>query len=250
MNDRKVFAEKISLMDLTRAEQATAFLWFYRHTQTYEERTASELAGDLADEGLGRPNVTTLNKDLTKSKQTVKGKRPKTFQLYTKFLVELNAKYEPFLNINEVKVSPSVLPFEIFQGTRIYLEKIVKQINGSYDYGFYDASAVQIRRLMESLIIEVFIHKQIADEIKLNGSFLMLEKLISKITNHTQIHLGRNTPKAMENIKRLGDTAAHDRTYITQQQDINDMKPEIRRTIQELLDLAGIKPVIQPILNL
>ena len=247
MNNRKEFAEKLSHLDLTRVEQAIAFLWFYRHTQTFEERTATELAGDLGDEGLGRPNVTTLNRDLTRSKQTVKGKRTKTFQLHTKYVVELNAKYESLLNIKEIKVTPSVLPFEIFQGTRTYLEKMVKQINGSYDYGFYDASAVQIRRLMESLIIEVFIHKQFADEIKVNGAFLMLDRLISKITTHNQIHLGRSTPKAMESIKRLGDTAAHDRTYITQQQDINDMKVEIRRTIQELLDLAGIKPVVQPI---
>lgn len=242
MNERKSFAEKLSIMDLTRVEQAIAFLWFYRHTQIYEERTASELADDLADEGLGRPNVTNLTKDLIKSKQTVKGKRPKTFQLHTKFVVELNAKYEPLLNIKEIKVTPSILPFEIFQGTRTYLEKIVRQINGSYDYGFYDACAVQIRRLMESLIIEIFIHKQCGSEIKPSGSFLMLDGLISKITSHTQIHLGRNTPKAMANIKKLGDTAAHDRTYITQQQDINELKTEIRRTIQELLDLAGIKP--------
>lgn len=244
MSDRKDFAEKLSHIDLTRIEQAIAFLWFYRHTQTFEERTASELAGDLADEGFGRPNVTNLHKDLTKSKQTVKGKRPKTFQLHTKYIKELDAKYGPLLNVKEVKVSPSVLPFEIFQGTRTYLEKIVKQINGSYDYGFYDCCAVQIRRLMESLIIDVFINKQLSNEIKVNGSFLMLDRLISKIASHNQIHLGRNTPKAMENIKKLGDTAAHDRTYITQVQDINDMKSEIRRTIQELLNLAGIKPAV------
>ena len=49
MPDRKTFAEKISQINLTRVEQAIAFLWFYRQTQTFEERTALEIEGDLAD---------------------------------------------------------------------------------------------------------------------------------------------------------------------------------------------------------
>lgn len=79
---------------------------------------------------------------------------------------------------------------------------------------------------------------------RVNGAFFNLEQLISRITNHPQIILGRNTPKAMEKIKKSGDTAAHDRTYITQKHDLDDLKLEIRRTIQELRDLAGIKPVL------
>jgi len=243
LNNLKEFAEKLSIMDLTRLEQAVAFLWFYRYTQAYGERTVSELADDLANVGLGRPNVTRLQMDLSNCKKTVKGKRPKTFQLHTKYVAELNVTYEPLLNIKHVKIMPSVMPFEFFQGTRTYLEKIVTQINGSYDHGFYDACAVLIRRLMESLIIEVFIHKQLSSEIKVNESFLMLDKLITEITSHTQIHLGRNTSTAMEKIKKLGDTAAHNRTYITHQTDIDELKSEIRRAIQELRDLAGIKPV-------
>jgi len=45
----------------------------------------------------------------------------------------------------------------------------------------------------------------------------------------------------MQEVKDLGDTAAHDRVYITQQTDIDDMKPSFRRLIEELLLLAGIK---------
>ena len=118
---------------------------------------------------------------------------------------------------------------------------MVYQINVAYDYGLYDACAVMVRRLMESLIIEVFIYNKIANEIKINGKFFFdLDGLIKKITNHNKIHLGRNTPKYLIKIKELGDTAAHDRVYITQQPDIDDLKLEIRKVIQELLLLAGI----------
>ena len=238
MNDRKRFAQQISQFDLTRPEQAIAFLWFYRSTQTYEDRTASELADDLDDEGLGRPNVTHLQRDLIKSRQTVKGKRPKSFQLHTKYVPQLAAKYAPLLDIKEVDTTASVIPAEFALGTRPHLEQLVKQINGAYNYQFFDASAVLIRRLLESLIIETFIRKKLVNDIRVNNSFLMLDKLIARISNHPQIVLGRNTPKSMEAIKGLGDTAAHDRTYITTQPDIDDLKLQIRRTIKELLVLA------------
>ncbi len=242
MSDRKSFAEKLSKLNLEKVEQAIAFLWFYRRTQTYEERTASELAGDLAEEGLGQANVTRLHKELTKSKQTVKGIRPKTFQLHTRYVPELDAAYGPLVELKEVDTSPSVIPDSFVKGTLPHLEQLVRQINGAYNYGFYDACAVLIRRLLESLIIEVFITKKLATEIRANNAFLSLEKLIGKITNHSQIILARNTPGTMENAKRLGDIAAHDRNYITQSQDINDHKTEIRRVIKELLTLAGIHP--------
>jgi hypothetical protein len=44
----------------------------------------------------------------------------------------------------------------------------------------------------------------------------------------------------MKNIKDIGDTAAHDRTYITQQTDIDDLKSKYRRLIKELLVLSKI----------
>ena len=45
----------------------------------------------------------------------------------------------------------------------------------------------------------------------------------------------------MDEVKRLGDTAAHDRTYITQQVDIDDLKARYRKLVAELLVLAGVK---------
>src|SRR3989338_3077007 len=203
MIDRGQFAQEISQLNLTREEQAIAFLWYYRRTQTFEERTASELASDLAEEHLGRPNVTFLHKDLSKSKQTVKGKRPKSFQLHAKLIPVLNDKYGPLLTPKQVASPPSVLPDSFVQGTKPHLENLVRQINGCYNAGFYDASAVLIRRLVESLIIEVFIHNKLTHEIRVNNSFLMLDKLITKISNLAQINLGRNTPSTLEDIKTL-----------------------------------------------
>lgn len=243
MNDRKIFIERISQLDLKRVEQAIALLWFYRQTQTFDERTSSELSEDLFEEGLGKPNVTTLYRDLSKNKMTVKGKRKNTFQINTKYINDLNTKYFEYLSQKNIEVSDTVLPSEIVKGTRKYLEEMVREINGTYQYGFYNSSAVILRRLMESLIIEIFISKNLANEIKINGSFLMLDGLINKVIVHPQIVLSRNAPKTMKAIKELGDTAAHDRTYLTKPIDIDDNKLSFRKLIQELLGLAGIQAV-------
>ena len=173
---------------------------------------------------------------------TIKGKRPKTFQLHTKHNPELNSKYASILKIKEVDTSPSVIPDSFVQGTRPHLEQLVRQINGAFNASTWDASAVLIRRLLECLIIEVFIHKKLSNEIRVNNSFLMLDKLISKISNNNQIILGRNTLLPWESIKRLGDTAAHDRSYITPPEDIEHLKLQIRHVIKELLTLADIRP--------
>jgi hypothetical protein len=238
--DRSAFVRAIARLNLTRAGQAIALLWFYRQTQLFEDRTARELADDLRDEGLGRPNVTELHRTLSRDKKTVKGKRQVSFQLNIRYLEELTAAYGQILELKEVKVTSSVLPQDLVNGSRLYIERMFVQINGSYDLGFYDACAVLIRRLLESLIIEIFIKKSIPDEIKAGGVFLGLENLIIKVTGRADIPLGRNSKRTMNAIKLLGDTAAHDRTYITQKADIDDHKQDIRRLIQELLGLAGI----------
>lgn len=241
MISRRDFLIKLSENNPTRFEQAVALLWFYNQTQAFEERTISDLAGDLLDDGFGKPNVTRLRNKFIKSKLVVRGSRPDTFRINAAQFSKLSQKYGPLVNLVQVDVTPSVIPIEFVQGTRIYLEKMVNQINGCYNSGFYDACAVMIRRLMESLIIEVFFYHNKASEIKVDNVIVSLDTLIRKIVNDNQIHLSRNAPSQMGLIKDLGDTAAHDRTYITQRDDIDDNRNKIRRLLQELLSLSGIK---------
>ena len=68
----------------------------------------------------------------------------------------------------------------------------------------------------------------------------MLDPIIAHIKGDTTVALSRAAPKTMDEVKQLGDTAAHDRTYITQQVDIDDVKARYRKLIVELLALASI----------
>ncbi len=240
MATRTDFAQKIAGLPLSHLERAIAFLWYYRQTQEYEERTASELANDLHDEGFPQPNISRLNESLARSHLTIKGRRKKTFQIDLRRLNQLDEKYGEYFKITKVDVSDAVLPNEWVSGTRPYLERLVHQINGSYDAGFYDCCAVLCRRLMESLLVEIYISQKRHHEIQNNGVFFHLERIINYASLDSKLVLGRNTPKSMTEIKQLGDTAAHDRTYIAHETDISDIKPKLRRVIQELLSLAGI----------
>ena len=75
MESRSGFTRELAKLSLSHVERAVALLWYYRQTQEFEERTASELSNDLQDEGFPKPNVTRLRSDLSRSRSTVKGRR-------------------------------------------------------------------------------------------------------------------------------------------------------------------------------
>jgi hypothetical protein len=49
-----------------------------------------------------------------------------------------------------------ILPHAMVRSTRGYLERVCFQINGCYEQGWFDACAVMMRRLLETLIVEAF----------------------------------------------------------------------------------------------
>ena len=234
MPNRTNFLRELSRLNLNKTEEAGALLWFYRQTQACEERNATELAADFRDEGYPAPNASRLAVALRRSRKTVAGTRRATFQVNARCLDELEVAYGALLNIHARAVSPLVLPEDFGRGTR-HLEQLVIETNGSYEKGYFDGCAVMLRRLLESLIISIFISRRQADTVRVDGNFLSLEALILKILALDQVHLSRDARRIMGQIKELGDVAAHNRTYLTKQQDIDDVKLGARRILEELL---------------
>jgi len=135
-----------------------------------------------------------------------------------------------------------VLPFSVVKGSRGYIEKVVNQINGCYENGWYDGCAVMIRRLAETLIIESFEHHKISDSIKnKEGDFLYLRDLINATLSEKTWNIGRNTRKALPKLKDIGDKSAHSRRYVAHRADIEKIISELRIVAQELIYLAGLK---------
>jgi hypothetical protein len=136
----------------------------------------------------------------------------------------------------------AVVLMSLVRGTRGYITKIANQINGAYENGWYDSCAVMLRRLIETLIIEAFEEHQIADKIK-NGSgdFLYLRDLIDKALVENAWNLSRNCKQALPKLKDIGDKSAHNRRFIAQRGDIQQLLPDIRVVVQEFLFIAGLK---------
>lgn len=132
-----------------------------------------------------------------------------------------------------------LFPLEITAGTRDYIEDIGKQANGCFEKGWYDACAVMLRRLLETLIIECYERYRIADSIKgRDGNFLYLRDLINHFLSETTWNPSRNTKIALPKLKEIGDLSAHSRRYIAKKPDITNLQDEIRVVIQELVFLA------------
>lgn len=134
-----------------------------------------------------------------------------------------------------------VLSRTLVKGTRGYIEIVVNQINGTYEHGWYDACAVMIRRLIETLIIEAFEHHNIASKIKTAaGDFPYLSDLITYTLNETSWNLSRNARQALPKLKNIGDLSAHSRRYNAHHDDIDRIIDSLRVCVQELLYLAAL----------
>lgn len=136
--------------------------------------------------------------------------------------------------------SEEVIYLSLVIGTRRkYLERLVHQINGSFESGWYDACAVMIRRLVETLIIEVFESNKLAHKIKdRNDDFYFLNDLITAILSEETINISRNAKKSLPELKSVGDKSAHSRHHTAQRKDIQKLIPHLRDIVQELIGQA------------
>ncbi|MCR9278665.1 MAG: DUF4145 domain-containing protein [Pseudomonadaceae bacterium] len=135
-----------------------------------------------------------------------------------------------------------VVPHSLVSGTRGYIEHVVYQINGCYENGWFDACAVMMRRLLETLIIECYEAHNIDHQVKnKDGDFLMLGGLIDDMLQNANWNLGRTAKKSLRKLKEIGDKSAHSRRYNAHRPDIDRLQGDFRDVCQELLYLSKLK---------
>lgn len=124
-----------------------------------------------------------------------------------------------------------------------YIQEIVRQANGCYEYRWFDACSVMIRKLIENLIIAVYEYQQRVPYIQgSDGNFVMLGALIDRLLADASLNLGRETKTCLPLVKSLGDRAAHNRHFMAKKPDVDKVIQNLRVTVPELLLLAGVKP--------
>jgi hypothetical protein len=127
-------------------------------------------------------------------------------------------------------------------GTRGYIEKVCEQINKSFDARLYDCTAVMCRRLLETLIIEVYESEDRAVEIRSGRHFIGLSEMVTHLEKDTALLISKPAMNSLKNFKTLGDLSAHNRHYNARETDIEPHRTGIRLIVEELLYRADLHP--------
>jgi len=218
-----------------------ALLWWAGRDTPTNGLAARTVCDELELSGYPKQNCSRLEGSLKADRRTSKDGNG-GWRLHPKARAELDQEYSFALKPRPPAETDSVLPRDLFARSRGYIEKVVDQLNKSYDASLYDCTAVMARRLLETLIIEVYEHRGRANEINgRDGHFMMLNGLISFLESDGSIHLGRNAAKGLKDFKQLGDQSAHNRRFNANANDIDRVRDGLRVAAEELLHLAGLK---------
>lgn len=117
-----------------------------------------------------------------------------------------------------------------------YIKLIAEEMCKCYDVGLYSACFAMMRKLIETLIIEVFEYHKLQFEIKDNqNNFYQLNILIDKYIYSNKWSASINLKNSLKKIKKYGDLSVHNRRFFAKKSDIDDLKDDLRLTIQEII---------------
>ena len=238
MNELDSFVSRISkFTELSKVEQIDWFAYFLKEKNNQSEFISNDIKKCF--ELLNIPSYSNIPAYLSNaSKSGRQQKYIKTKQGYS-----LTRSY---IDIFNEKVSKKVIPppsdklfpKEILCDCRTYIVDIASQAISCFDFGFYDACSVMLRKLIEVLIIETFERYGISDKIKNeNNDFYFLSDLITKLLSDSKWNIGRNAKDGFSKIKRIGDMSAHNRRYFSKEPDVLELRESMRVCIQELIIL-------------
>jgi len=235
------FVEKVSdFRSLNDPSKIRYFAWYVHRAKDRDRVNTADIRGCYDALHLNRPNISVNLARLNEKSPRVLLKDSRGFYLEGGIRNSIDEEYLSLVQEPAVDVGDHLLPDQIILGTKPYLEKLAWEINGCYQYQFYDGCAVMMRRLIESLLIEAFVKAGHVQSIRKDNEFMMLAGIINVAKTGNCIMLARGSDDILEAIKYAGDRAAHSRTYVSVPNDVSDLIPRFRTIVAELLNLAGI----------
>lgn len=237
------FCDVVQKSNRTNAEKALAVLWYFDHEVPGITKTAGQLTKVLGDHHLGTPNQTALAEAIRKTKLASELKsgfslKPGSRKIIRDWLPDLDG-IQPAMDH-----ASGYLPEPIWRNTRGYIEEVCRELNGSFRHAYYDAAAVMLRRLLETLIIESYEHLGRETEIKDGGgNYFMLSDLTERACGdkgHKGINLGRESKKALKEARHVGNWSAHARRFLAHAGDLMRFQAGLRLLAQELIEIADL----------
>lgn len=237
------FCEIVKSSNKTNAERALAVLWYFDLDQPGIAKTAGQLTKVLDDHHIGTPNQTALAEAIRKTKLANELKngfslKPGSRRIIRDWLPDLDGVQPSMDHVS------GYLPEPIWKNTRGYIEEVCRELNGSFQHAYYNAAAVMLRRLLETLIIEAYEHLNREVEIKDGGgNYLMLSDLAERVcgeNGHRGLNLGRDSKKVLKEARSLGNWSAHARRFLAHAGDLTKVQAGMRLLVQELVQIADL----------
>ncbi|MCO6148966.1 hypothetical protein [Flavobacterium sp. NRK1] len=138
----------------------------------------------------------------------------------------------------EVAASNSLYPLEIFENTPSYLEAFAHEASICYDYKLYNSCLFMLRKISETLIIELFERKGLQNKIKNpRGDYFQLADLIKTTVSENSWKLSKIVKENLPKIKLLADSSVHSKRFKARKADIDTMKTDLRIVFEEIIIL-------------
>lgn len=236
------FCIRLPDLALQQPDQALSILWYHDEKQPDFVMAPGHIAKIIRESGLGNPNTTQLGEAIKRTGKVIATKAG--FRLKGLSRAEIRGWLQPILGDTKPSVDQDLgyLPKDVWKDTRGYIENVCEQMNGCYQFEFYDAASVMMRRLVETLIIEAY--EALKRELEIrdgNGNYLMLKDLVSRATGVSPIGVGRDAKDALSKIKEMGDRSAHNRRYNCVRSDLDKIQSGIRVIVDELINIGGLR---------
>lgn len=240
------FCQRLSrLKPFSNAQKAVSILWFHDQDTPGIKMAAPELSKIMRDNSIGNPtDIAGFIKQIQKTQCVYKHGKSFSIKESGKPIVQewvqgvLNGENQSQV----IDIGAQIFPDTVWKNTRGYIERVALQINVCYREGCYDACAVLIRRVTETLIIECYEHLGRTDEIKgTDDNYFMLSGLVTKaVDSKSGLSIGRDSKAALRAIKETGDRSAHNRKYNARKIDIDNIKDGFRLSAEELINTANL----------
>ena len=239
------FIDILKINEKNEAEKATLLCFYHSKEGDEMDFSLSRIASIMIDSGYNAPNTSRLKEQLIKGKNKafiVKRNSCITLSfipaVYQRIEQEIGYLWE---NDEEIESEGTLIDENKFCGKRNYLDKLIFQINHSYENNCYDAAAVLMRRLFELLLIMAYQNIGIDNEIKdPNGSgYKMLDGIVKNAIGNSKLKLSR-IKMDFDSFRLVGNNSAHGIFYIAGKKDIDDIKIKYRVMLEELYNKAGL----------
>ena len=238
------FVNQINLGEQSEIDR-TKFVCFFEYKRTGKTTFCmSEICDLLQAFGFNRPNVSRLKTKLIKGNEKVMLSRNagKEFEIIPIVLQKLESDYGNLWSDTVSVKSNSELIDEVkFGGKKPYIDRIIKQINFTYDNNCYDACAVLLRRLFEILLVLAYQRNGVEQDItNEQGHHFMLEGIVKNAKTNATLNFSSRVKNNFDTFREVGNNSAHSITYTASKKDIDDIKIAYRVMLDELYDKAGI----------